>query len=86
MQSFPGLTGAAEVDTAVVGAAVVGGAVVGAAVVGAAVVGAAVVGAAVVGAAVVGVPQGNLRALQRSVPSVELQMPRLQVAGNPFTK
>ena len=42
MQSFPGLTGAVEVDTAVVGAAVVGGAVVGAAVVGAAVVGATV--------------------------------------------
>ena len=50
----------------------------GAAVVGAAVVGAAVVGAAVVGAAV-GAPHGYPKALQRLVPSVEVQIPTLQL-------
>ena len=45
---------------------------------GAAVVGAAVVGAAVVGAAV-GAPHGYPKALQRLVPSVEVQIPTLQL-------
>jgi len=58
---------------AVVGAAVVGGLVVGATVVGGLVVGAAVVGGLVVGA------HGFPKTLQRSLPSVDLQIPRLQV-------
>ena len=69
----------------VIGAVVAGGLVVGAAVVGAAVVGAAVVGAAIVGATV-GTPHGNSKALQRLLPSVEVQIPKLQVAGRPFKR
>ena len=62
---------------------VVGGLVVGAAVVGGLVVGAVVAGGLVVGAVVAGglvvKAHGFPKTLQRSLPSVDLQIPRLQV-------
>ena len=65
------------------GAAVVGGLVVGAVVAGGLVVGAVVAGGLVVGAVVAGglvvEAHGFPKALQRSLPSVDLQIPRLQV-------
>ena len=77
--------GAEVVGGLVVGAVVAGGLVVEAVVAGGLVVGAAVVGAAIVGATV-GPPHGNSKALQRLLPSVEVQIPRLQVAGRPFNR